>query len=73
MHIGLEICHVVLLTVSIPEAGKSKNNFCHLFQHPVEQKLFSSTPPTWVWTWTMDASFPHMFGFSGLRNTHSQQ
>ena len=25
MHIGLEICHVLLLTVSIPEARKSKN------------------------------------------------
>ena len=25
MHIGLEICHFLLLIVSIPEAGKSKN------------------------------------------------
>jgi len=27
MHIDLKICHFLLLTVSIPEAGKSKNNW----------------------------------------------
>ena len=44
------------------------DNFC---RYPIKQKLFSSTPPTWGWT--MEASFPIIFGFFGLRNTHSQQ
>ena len=45
--------------------------FDNFWGYPTKQKWFSSTPPTWGWT--MDASFLLIFGFSSLRNTHSQQ
>ena len=59
--------HFTYLKLEGPKQGIF-DNFCG---YPRKQKLFSITPPTWGWT--MDASFPHIFGFSGLRNTHSQQ
>ena len=51
MHIDLKICHFLLLNVSIPEAGKSKNNWKTGFHGPSpcwgstrEQFLFYGVP-----------------------------
>ena len=45
--------------------------FCNFPGHPVKQKLFYRTPPTWIKT--IKARFPHNFVFWALGNAHSWQ
>ena len=42
-----------------------------IFRHPIKRKICYSITPTWEHN--IEASFPHIFIFSGLSNDHIQQ
>ena len=51
--------------------GPKRSHLDNFWGYLTKQNMFKSTPP--IWGWTMDASFPLIFGFSGLSNAQSQQ
>ena len=57
--------------ILLPKWGPENALFWVIFGHPIKRKICYSTPPTWGHT--LEASFPHIFIFSGLSNDHIQQ
>ena len=57
--------------ILLPKWAPKNALFCFFFGHPIKRKICYSTPPTWGHT--IEASFPHIFIFSGLSNGHIQQ